>query len=89
MGALRFAVVVSTWVAVTTIGACLAPGDPCCEDDLECVAGARCFEGRCAPRCDEHTPCEEGFECVEEALVCARAQRNEERGACEVEEPSR
>ena len=69
--------------------ACLTPGEPCCDDDLDCAAGARCFEGRCAPRCDEEHPCDDGLVCVDEALVCARPDRNEELAACDYEEPSR
>jgi hypothetical protein len=86
----RIAVVASTAVLCALAGAsCLVAGEPCCEDDLECAAGARCFEGRCAPRCDELTPCDDGLACVEEAGVCARPQRDQELEACPYQEPSR
>lgn len=74
---------------IAAFGACLSAGDPCCDDDLDCVAGARCFEARCAPRCDDVSRCDDGLVCIEEAGVCARPLRNEEQDACTWEDPAR
>ena len=54
-------------------GCALPAGDPCCVDDLACASGARCFEGRCALRCDEDPQCAEGEVCVQPAGVCRAA----------------
>ena len=86
MRALRSAVVVGLAAA---IAACLTGGDPCCDNDLECAAGTRCFEGRCAPRCDDQTPCDDERVCIEESGVCARELRNEEQDACSYDESER
>ena len=68
----------SAWLValfVAVLPACLPAGDPCCENDTECADGTRCFEGRCAPRCDDEAEqanlqCDEGERCVPVAGVC-------------------
>lgn len=69
------------------LGGCLPPGGACCDDDVECAEGTRCFEGRCAPRCDGEAEqadaqCDEGERCVPEAGVCRAADPEVELKEC-------
>jgi hypothetical protein len=71
----------------TSASSCLPAGDPCCSDDLSCAEGTRCFEGRCAPRCDDTAAqpdlqCAEGERCLPGAGVCRAADPDPEREAC-------
>ncbi len=82
--------------AMTTasLAACLSSGTPCCVSDLECAEGTRCFEGRCAPRCqpDAEQPdlqCDEGERCVPEAGVCRADDPEAELEACDYRDARR
>lgn len=83
------AALVSTLVA--TLVACLEPGEPCCAFDAECESGTTCFEGRCAPRCDDtaaqpDAQCDEGERCVPGAGVCRAAEADGELERCPYED---
>lgn len=77
---------------VAAVGAaCLPLGDPCCGDDFDCAEGARCFEGRCAPRCDDEADqadaqCDEGERCVAGAGVCRAIDPEVELGRCQYDD---
>jgi len=65
------AAVVVAAVVACAFAACLPAGDVCCTDDVDCVQGARCFEGRCALKCDDDSQCAEGEHCDAHGAVCA------------------
>jgi hypothetical protein len=66
----------------------LPPGDPCCSDDVDCAAGARCFEGRCALRCTNDAQCDEGSVCTDPGHVCRAADPSEDTlEGCSAEAP--
>lgn len=74
-------------VAGASLAACLPFGDPCCTGDAECADGMSCFEGRCAPRCDDEAEladaqCDEGERCVEGAGVCRAEDPDVELERC-------
>ena len=83
-----FVCVLAAAIAGAPLGCFLPAGDPCCRDDLECVDGARCFEGRCALRCDDDFECAEGELCTEPAGVCRVADPNVQLDACPYEQVS-
>ncbi len=80
--------------AALSFGGCLPFGAPCCDDDVDCAEGARCFEGRCAPRCDDEAEladaqCDEGERCVPGAGVCRAADPEAELSACSYQDEQR
>ncbi|MBI1946983.1 MAG: hypothetical protein HYS27_14905 [Deltaproteobacteria bacterium] len=91
---------VAPWIVVVAAGmllhvaACLPFGAPCCDDDVDCAEGARCFEGRCAPRCDNQAEladaqCDEGERCVAGAGVCRADDPEVELERCSYRDSSR
>ena len=73
--------------AAAALAACLPLGEPCCTGDAQCADGMSCFEGRCAPRCDDEAEqadaqCDEGERCVPGAGVCRSVDADVELDRC-------
>jgi hypothetical protein len=78
------------WLLLSSLAACALPaGQPCCKDDLECAAGARCFEGTCALRCVDDAECGEGEICAAVSRVCRSRDENEALSRCPYDEGRR
>lgn len=59
--------------------ACAQPAATvCCTDDVDCDLSSRCFEGRCAQRCDDDSQCNTDETCVPPADVCGVRDPNSE-----------
>jgi hypothetical protein len=58
-------------VALAMFASCAPAAPVCCTDDVDCDQSSRCFEGRCAARCDDDSQCNAGETCQAPADVCA------------------